>query len=230
MSLPDRTAEAVIFDLDGVLVDSEPNYLASEQILLADFGIDFTEQMKVQYIGLSTREMLDRVAAEHSLTTPVDELVDRKNEIYELLAGTHTPVNEPMRELAELLRRNGFPLAVASGSSPGALRGVLEVTDLARYFDVIMSADDVPRGKPAPDLFLAAAAKLGVEPLSCVVVEDSAYGVEAALAAGMRCVAIPYRPDLAGAEVFTQADLLVVGGMANVDPEAVYAFITADAL
>ncbi|NUT32454.1 MAG: HAD family phosphatase [Hamadaea sp.] len=227
MSLPDRPAEAVIFDLDGVLVDSEPNYLASEQILLADFGIEFTEQMKVEYIGLSTREMLERVVAKHGLTTPVDELVDRKNAIYELLAGTHTPINEPMRILAELLRRNGFRLAVASGSSPGALRGVLEGTGLMPFFDVVMSADDVPQGKPAPDLFLATAAKLGIEPASCVVVEDSAYGVQAALAAGMRCVAIPYRTDLTGAEVFTQADLLVVGGMANVDPEAVYAFITA---
>jgi beta-phosphoglucomutase family hydrolase len=218
---------AVIFDLDGVLVDSEPNYLASERELLAEYGIDFTEDMKVPYIGMSTWEMLSRLAAEHGLSTPVPELVERKNGIYRRLADAHTPVNEPMRRLAELLREADHPLAVASGSSPEALSVVLAATGLVEYFDAIVSAEEVERGKPQPDVFLAAAARLGVRPADCFVIEDSAYGVLAAHRAGMRSVAIPYRPDLATAEAFGLADLLIEGGMSAAEADKIFAFITA---
>jgi len=218
---------AVIFDLDGVLVDSEPNYLAAERVLLSGYGIDFTEDMKVPYIGMSTWEMLSRVAAEYRLPTAVPELADRKNEIYRRLAEEHTPVNEPMRRLAELLHDAGHPLAVASGSSPQALSTVLTGTGLAAYFDAVLSAEEVERGKPEPDVFLAAADRLGVRPADCVVVEDSSYGVLAAHRAGMRSVAIPYRPDLAGAEAFSLAGLLIEGGMAAADADKIFSFITA---
>lgn len=222
------TTPAVIFDLDGVLVDSEPNYLASERELLAGYGIEFTEDMKVPYIGLSTHEMLSRVVTDHGLAAPVAELVQRKNEIYRRIADAHTPVNEPMRRLAGLLHEAGHPLAVASGSSPGALTGVLVGTGLAGYFDAVLSAEEVGRGKPEPDLFLAAAARLGVLPADCVVIEDSTYGVLAAHRAGMRVVAIPYRPDLAGAASFGLADLVIEGGAADADADRIFAFVVAN--
>lgn len=216
---------ATIFDLDGVLVDSEPNYLESERILFSRYGISFTADMKVPYIGMSTREMLERVAAEFGVSTPLDTLVDEKNLIYLRLAAERTPVNAPMRTLLKLLREHQYPLALASGSSLAAIEAVLASTGFGTYFDVVVSADSVPRGKPAPDLFLEAARRLNIEPAACVVVEDSGYGVRAARRAQMRCIAIPYGGRLSMADAFAEADLLLAGSMANVDGAAVFAWI-----
>jgi HAD superfamily hydrolase (TIGR01509 family) len=217
--------QAVIFDLDGVLVDSEPNYLESERILLGAHGITFTAGMKVPYIGMSTREMLARVVVEFGLEAPLGTLVDQKNAIYLRLAAVHTPVNAPMRTLLELLHHHEYPLALASGSSAAAIEVVLSHTGLGSFFDVVVSADSVARGKPEPDLFLEAAQRLGVIPAACLVVEDSGYGVTAARRAGMRCIAIPYRGELSMNDAFAEADLLLGDSMANVDGAAVFAWI-----
>ena len=221
--------QAVIFDLDGVLVDSEPNYLESERVLFGKYGVTFTAEMKVPYIGLSTKEMLERVIVEFDLAVPLGVLVEEKNAIYLRLAAEHTPVNAPMRRLVELLRDHGYPLAVASGSSSAAIDVVLRHTGLDDFFDVVVSAESVPRGKPEPDLFLEAARRLSVPPAACVVVEDSGYGVTAARRAGMRCIAIPYGDGLSMGDAFAKADLLLGGSMASVDADSVFAWIRGDA-
>ncbi|MFC7439748.1 HAD family hydrolase [Laceyella putida] len=118
-----------------------------------------------------------------------------------------------MRKFLDLLKGAGYPLAVASGSSAAIIGSVLKQTGLQTYFDVVLSSEEVPRGKPAPDVFLEAAKRLGVAPEHCVVMEDSQYGVEAAKAAGMGCVAIPYLTDRPLAEPFLQADFLCEDGM-----------------
>lgn len=216
---------AFVFDLDGTLVDSEHNYLAAEQRLLAEHGIvGFDEAAKRRYVGISTREMMLDLHRRYRLAAPVDELIDRKNRYYLELAGRHTPVFPRMRDFVALLAERGHPLAVASGSSPRVLEVVLAGTGLAGHFDVVVSAEEVLRGKPEPDLFLEAARRLGVPPARCVVVEDARHGVLAAQRAGMACIAVPY---LADEELPPGARTLVFpGGAADFDADAALAWLT----
>lgn len=224
-SAPQGPVRAVIFDLDGVLVDSEPNYFESERRLLADYGIRFTAQMKRPYIGMSTKEMLNDIASCFGIPERVDVLVARKNAYYLDIAARSTKVYPQTRRLLMLLHEHGYPLAVASGSSPDVIDVVLSAARLKGYFDVLVSAESVSRGKPAPDLFLVTAGRLDVEPEACVVIEDSSYGVQAAIAAGMRCIAIPYVLDAPLDEHFSAADLLVNEGMTGLRPDKVFAWI-----
>lgn len=212
--------DLVIFDLDGTLIDSEPNYFAAEQRLLEEIGISgFDEEAKRPYIGMSTREILLDLVGGYGLAETVDELAARKDVYYLELARTRTRVFTPMARFADLLAQQKYRLALASGSSAEAIGAVLEITGLAPLFELAMSADAVADGKPAPDLFLAVAAQLGVKPEDCVVVEDSYYGREAARRAGMRCVFVPGLPDQVRHAEELDGELVVVGGMGEFVPE-----------
>jgi beta-phosphoglucomutase-like phosphatase (HAD superfamily) len=120
-------------------------------------------------------------------------------------------------------------MAVASGSSPEAITAVLSGTGLDSWFGTAVSADEVANGKPAPDVFLEAARRLGVSPGDCVVVEDAVPGAEAAHAAGMRCVAVPSVPAQADDPAFARAGLLVRGGQAEFTARAAYDWLTGSA-
>jgi HAD superfamily hydrolase (TIGR01509 family) len=210
---------AVIFDLDGTLVDSEENYYLADKELLARYGIDFSEDDKKRYIGGGNLDMMVDLKKRFDLSESADELAERKNALYLELAA-HTRVYPKMKLLLEKLRARGVPLAVASGSAPLVLERILEWTGLAPNFAVVVSAEEVARGKPAPDIFLETARRLGVAAHECAVVEDSRAGVEAANRAFMRTIAVPYLTDKPLADAFTMADLLFEDGMAQFDPEA----------
>jgi HAD superfamily hydrolase (TIGR01509 family) len=219
-------AGLVIFDLDGTLVDSEPNYLAAEQRLLAEVGVlGFDERAKRPYVGMSTTEMLMDLIARHGITEPLEHLVARKDEHYIGIARERTTVFEPMRRFAEALAARNMPLALASGSTPNAIEAVLDTTGLRSLFSAVVSSDLVDRGKPEPDLFLETAARVGVLPDRCVVVEDSHYGREAARRAGMRCVFVPGGPDQLRSpadtedETDTDRELVFPEGMPGFVPE-----------
>ncbi|MGW4231247.1 HAD family hydrolase [Streptomyces sp. NPDC004980] len=229
-------APRVLLDLDGTLVDSEPNYYEAGRRLLARYGVpDFGWDDHARFIGIGTRETLTVLREEYGIEAPVDELLAGKNALYLELAGTSTEVFPEMRLLVERLHEEGVPMAVASGSSRAAIEATLAVTGLDAYLPLYVSAEEVPHGKPEPDVFLEAARRLGAEPASCVVLEDAAPGVRAAHAAGMRCVAIPYAAgasDASGSEasadeaVFGQAELLFPGGQAEFKAAAVLEWLT----
>ncbi|MEU3187605.1 HAD family phosphatase [Streptomyces sp. NPDC006923] len=217
---------AVIFDLDGTLVDSEPNYYEAGRRLLAHYGVhDFGWEQHSRFLGISTRETLETLREEYGIATPVDELHPQQDRLYLELVRTSTEVFPEMRELVELLHAGGVPLAVASGSSRAAIDAALSVTGLDAYMAATVSADEVPHGKPEPDVFLDAARRLGARPADCVVVEDAAPGVLAAHAAGMRCVAIPYLPDTASDPAYRTAGLVFPGGRREFTARAAYEWI-----
>ncbi|MEQ8147853.1 HAD-IA family hydrolase [Streptomyces sp. OP7] len=207
---------AVVFDLDGTLVDSEPNYFEAGRRTLAEYGVpDFSWAEHERYVGISTRETITDWRSRYGLSATVDELVAVKNRHYLELARTKTDVFPQMRAFVERLAGEGVPLAVASGSSAEAIDAILSGTGLDAYLRTVVSADEVPHGKPAPDVFLEAARRLGAPPADCVVVEDAAPGAAAAHAAGMRCIAVPYVAAQADAPEFATAGLLLRGGQAE---------------
>ncbi|MDQ0797862.1 HAD family phosphatase [Streptomyces sp. B1I3] len=228
MSSPGAVAPCVLFDLDGTLVDSEPNYYEAGRRLLARYGVrDFSWENHSRFIGIGTRETLTVLRAEYGIGAPVDELLAGKNALYLELAGTSTEVFPEMRVLVERLHEDGVAMAVASGSSRAAIGATLAVTGLDAYFPLYVSAEEVAHGKPAPDVFLETARRLGAEPAACVVVEDAVPGVQAAHAAGMRCIAVPYVRTAADQAVFRSAELLFPGGQAEFGATAVLDWLTA---
>ncbi|WP_405946368.1 HAD family phosphatase [Streptomyces prunicolor] len=219
-NLGDRS---VIFDLDGTLVDSEPNYYEATRQTLAEHGVpDFTWAQHERFVGISTQETLVLLKERHGLKPPVEELLAETNRRYLALARAATRVYPEMRKFVELLAAEGVPMAVASGSSPEAIEAILTGTGLDASLRTVVSADEVAHGKPAPDVFLEAARRLGAAPADCVVLEDAAPGAAAAHAAGMRCIAIPYVTAQADAPEFASAGLLLRGGQAEFNAQGAY--------
>jgi HAD superfamily hydrolase (TIGR01509 family) len=185
------SVQAVIFDLDGLMVDSEPLAREAWRTLLADYGHTLDEGMVNAMLGLRLMDTSQLVKKRFYLPLTVKEIAKRRSEL--LLASIRGNL-EPMPGLVELLKATdarGLRRAVAT-SSPGLYaRVALREIGVADGFECIISGDMVSRGKPAPDTYLAAAAALTLPPAACLALEDSPIGVRAAKAAGMRCVAVP---------------------------------------
>ncbi|MFE1886338.1 HAD family hydrolase [Streptomyces diastatochromogenes] len=217
---------AVIFDLDGTLVDSEPNYYEASRQTLAEHGVPgFTWAEHEDYVGISTLETAVILRERYALHATVDELLDATNRRYLELARTHTQAYPEMRKFVELLAAEAVPMALASGSSPEALDAILAGTGLDAFLHTVVSADEVAHGKPAPDVFLEAARRLGADPADCVVLEDAAPGAAAAHAAGMRCIAVPYVAAQADSPEFATAAVLLRGGQAEFTAQSAYTWL-----
>lgn len=216
---PRYPVRAVLFDFDGTLVDSEENYYLADQELLARRGVAFTEADKRKYIGGSNADMMIDLVRRYGLRDDPAALGAEKNRIYLEIAETRTRVYPEMRRFWDQVRARGLPVAVASGSAPHVIARLLEVCGLAGEVGVVVSAEEVPRGKPAPDVFLEAARRLGVPAHECAVVEDARFGVEAARRAFMRCIAVPYLREKPLDDAFHMADLLFEDGMDGFDAE-----------
>jgi len=181
---------AVIFDMDGVLADSEPLYLQGINEVLKDFGLAITEEDHNELLGAAVGPTWDFVFEKYSPPAPYDECValyDRT--MVRLLSRPRDPL-PGVRELLSELTRRGIPRALASSSWPNWVKALLESTGLDGCFDVTVSSTAVENGKPAPDIFLYTAKALHVEPSQCIVLEDSRTGVLAAKAAGMYTVQV----------------------------------------
>ncbi|MFH9012160.1 HAD family hydrolase [Streptomyces sp. NPDC017943] len=221
---------SVIFDLDGTLVDSEPNYYEAGRQTLAAHGVpDFTWADHERYVGISTQETVADWKERYALPATVEELLAAKNRRYLDLARGATRVFPEMRAFVDLLAAEDVPMAVASGSSPEAIAAVLTGTGLDAQLHTVVSADEVAHGKPAPDVFLEAARRLGASAADCVVVEDAAPGAAAAHAAGMRCIAVPYVPAQAAAPEFATAGLLMRGGQREFTARGAYGWLVESA-
>ena len=187
---PHHHHAAVIFDMDGVIVDSEPRHERAFREVFDELGHGETHGVHFpDYYGRSDRALWVDFIERHRPSQPLEALIRLKEDRLLSLLERDQPLFPGLVELVEGLAR-GTRLAVASGSSHTVIRSVLRMRDLHRHFPVVVSSQDVARGKPEPDIFLLAASRLGVDPSDCVVIEDSAAGVTAARAAGMRVIAI----------------------------------------
>jgi HAD superfamily hydrolase (TIGR01509 family) len=183
--------KAILFDLDGLMFDSEPHSLASWETVLEERGVKLDQLTLENILGLRIDATARMLIDKYHLPDTVQGLADAKTE-YQI---THLAGNvKPMPGLIELLDeidRRGLPKAIASSGIRRYVEAVLRVNGLLDRFSVIITGDQVVHGKPAPDVFLAAARALSIDPPDCLVLEDAPAGVQAAKAAGMTCFAVP---------------------------------------
>lgn len=186
-----RSAKAAIFDLDGLLLDTEPLYLEATRTLLARYGRELDASVLRQHIGLPSRETMERLASHYDLDVPGERLHAERLAVLDITLPSALP-RPGARELTMRLHEAGVPIAIGTSSTRVTLRAKMQrYQDWLPTFDAVVTSDDVERGKPHPDIFLAAARDLDRPPADCVVFEDARAGVEAARAAGMPVVMVP---------------------------------------
>lgn len=174
---------AFIFDLDGVLVDTMSLHFEAYRDALEKVGVPIDRAQFYHLAGMTGHEHIRYFAEKAGVAVDVDAVYEYKNQRQAELLGKAQPI-EMNLELLRVLRAGGFKVAIASGSSRRSVRTAMDLFGIEA--DAVITANDVTRGKPHPDLFLLSASKLGIPPRCCVVVEDSPVGVEAARAAGMK--------------------------------------------
>jgi len=201
--------EAIIFDMDGTLVDTEPFNTEIEKRLFRLNKVEISEEAHQKYLGIASDAMWLEITEQHQLQIPVSELIEQNHkESYRYLSEVEQiPIMTGLIDLLKKLQARKYPMAVASSSTPEIIDLILKKTNLKKYFQVILSAEEAGKSKPEPDVFLLAAEKLGINPANCLVVEDSPNGIKAAKAAGMLCVA--YEGPGADPQKQTAADAVI---------------------
>jgi len=182
---------AVIFDLDGVLADSEPLWNEIDATLLAEYGVTYRGEYHRNVLGISYRLAVEFYKKTFKLSAPTEEMMRHRGEIAVDFFANKIGLFPSTREVVEELRQMNLRLAVGTSSVSASARPFLDRHNLTPLFDVIVTGEEVERGKPQPDIYLRAAEKLRVAPDACLVIEDSLSGIAAAKAAKMRVAAIP---------------------------------------
>ncbi|GAA0423279.1 haloacid dehalogenase [Actinoplanes capillaceus] len=211
--------EAVVFDLDGVIIDTEEVWEEVRRAYVAEHGREFRPDSQDRMMGMSTGEWSAHLADEVGVPRTAPEVAA---DVLGRMAGRYREALPLIPGSVETVRALGarYRLALASSSARVLIDQVLETAGLTGAFEVTLSTEEVPRGKPAPDVYLEAVAKLGLTPAVCAAVEDSSNGLRSAAAAGLTVIAVPhgvYPP----AEDALAGATLVVKSITEVTPEAV---------
>jgi HAD superfamily hydrolase (TIGR01509 family) len=201
-----ETTRAVILDLDGVIADSEALHVKAWRILFAGHGVEATEEEFEHGIGLRDVDWLEYLFARRSEDADITWWQDAKREVFRDILEREGRPFPGARDLIMVLSDAGLLLAVASNSWRENIETMVRKLDAADRFRVLTGHEDVTRAKPAPDIYLLTAERLGVEPAACVVVEDSPVGIQAAKAAGMRCIGVTHTLP---AERLAEADMIL---------------------
>jgi HAD superfamily hydrolase (TIGR01509 family) len=211
--------EAVVFDLDGVLVQTEELWDEVRERFARERGGRYDAEAQRAMMGMSSLEWSRFMNEELGVSEPPDrisaEVVRRMEARYRERLPLIEGAQEAVQRLAAL-----WPLGLASSSNRPLIDAVLELSGLAQFFQATISSEEVAGGKPAPDVYLEAAARLGVDPVRCAAVEDSHSGIRSARAAGMRVVAIPNASFPPDEEALAEADV-VLASLAELRPEVV---------
>ena len=190
LEIPAGLFRAYIFDCDGTVVDSMPLHYRAWKAALAEWNCDFPEDLFYSWGGKPVRNIIADLNQMHGLTMPVDSLAVRKEALYLAQLPSLKTIPEVVEHITA--QHGRIPLAVASGSRKDSVVGSLTTVGLLDKFDTIVSAGDYVHAKPAPDCFLLAAERLGIAPKDCLVFEDTQLGIQAATAAGMASIMVPF--------------------------------------
>ena len=200
--------EAFLFDMDGVIVDTQQYHSLALQRVFAEIGIGVSIAELSQYAGTKRGATIRGIAAKRGLQLPVEELNDRKDAVFsDLIAHTQLRPIDGISELLQSLRAARVRTAIASSSSEAFIAYVVDQLGIREAFDALLSGQELPASKPDPAIYLLAARTLQAAPAHCVVLEDAALGVQAAKAAGMYCIG--YRNPHSGQQDLSRADAVV---------------------
>ena len=216
-----KNIKAVIFDLDGVIVDSEPLNDMHFPAYLKKMGVTITQDFLDRFRGTSSKTQWTYLKKEFNLKPPLETLMANSSKDYFsfLLAIPDLKSMPGLTEFIEQLRQLALQLAVGSSASKKRIDMILDRLKIGKHFSVIVSGHDVSEAKPEPDIFLLAAKRMNVHPSSCIVIEDAMNGVIAAKRAGMKCIgyagAANNKQDLSGAD-------LIIDNFANASVETLH--------
>ncbi|MFC1861388.1 HAD family hydrolase [Chloroflexota bacterium] len=199
-------AKAVIWDMDGVIVDSGPYHFGAWQYAFQKKGVEFTEEDFRHHFGQRNDTIIKSTLGENVSQDEIDDIADDKEENYRQRVRQHIKSLPGAIELIKSLPRNGFSAAIASSAPMENIKLIIMALGLDSSFQAIVSGGEVKEGKPSPQGFLLAAEKLEVEPANCIVIEDAVAGVAGAKRAGMRCIAVTNSHPR---ESLKEADLIV---------------------
>jgi beta-phosphoglucomutase family hydrolase len=206
--------KAVLFDMDGVIAETEHVHIEAEKQTMLKYGVQITEDELHRYTGMTAKQMFTGLIAKYKLDTTIEKIFNEKEQIMFRLLETDAQPVKGVIELLHKLKEKQVKLAVASSSHRRLVQYVLRKLEITEVFDSIISAEDVEHGKPDPEIFLKSAKRLNVSPAECLVVEDAELGVEAAIAAGMKCLG--YKNPHSGNQDLSKADI-VTDDFSNVD-------------
>lgn len=189
--MPVKQLKAIIFDMDGVLVNTEPHHIILEKKLFERLGLQIGEEEHQSFLGKSTRQMWIEIAKNHDLHDTAGRHAEenRKEIIRHFTATDEIEIMPGIKSLLERINTKEIPVALASSSIAEVVELILSKTGLKEYFRHIVSLEAVGKSKPEPDIYLYTARLLKVSPVECLVIEDSPNGIKAAKAAGMTCIA-----------------------------------------
>lgn len=201
--------KAVLFDMDGVIIDSEPIHYRLSKLYYSELGLDITDEEYYTFVGVGDVEIFTRLKTKYGLKEELGDLVETYQQRY-LDHLRSQKEQKPIRGVDGLIRelhRKNYLIALGSSATRQNIEAVLEAFQLQEYFSAVASACEVEQSKPAPDIYLLAAEKLAVNPSECVVIEDSCNGIKAAKLAGMKCIA--YHNPNSGDQDLSQADCVI---------------------
>ena len=213
--------EAIVFDMDGVLIDSEPVWERVRRKFVADHGGRWAEDAQDRMMGMSTAEWSAYMSEDFGLRLPPAQVAELVIAAMAAEYQAHLPLLPGAVEAVRSLSAR-WPLAVASSAPKSLIEAVLDASALRPAFAAAVSSEEVTRGKPAPDVYLEATRRLGVPPVASAAVEDSTNGLRSAAAAGLTVIAVP-RPEYPPAEDAIRQARVVLGSLTSLTPEVVAA-------
>ena len=190
-SSPPDNPYALIFDMDGVLINNTNVQARAFQLLFRDLGLTTNaRKLLARLNGMPATTILQTVFKNPVEEKLLNEYAAQRELLYRVLYWKDRQATAGLTDFLQAARAAGFRIGLGTGSPPETISYILDHLDLRRYFDVVVGKADVPKGKPHPDIFAVTARKLGVKPANCLVFEDAVLGEQAAYSAGMRCVAV----------------------------------------
>ena len=211
--------KAVIFDMDGVIIDSEPIHFEVDMQTMREFGVNISKDELNKYVGTTNEYMLNDLINKYKIQRSLKEILEYKMELtIRRIKETKINAISGIPELLISLKHNNIKTAIGSSSPKELIITVIEKFQLGKYFDCIVSGDEVKEGKPKPDIYLEVSKRIGVNPEECIVIEDSRNGVLAAKNAGMKCFG--FRNVNSGNQDLSKADI-IVDSIRNIDIEII---------
>jgi HAD superfamily hydrolase (TIGR01509 family) len=211
--------EAVVFDVDGVLIDSEPVWERVRRTFVAERGGRWPDDAQDRLMGMSTAEWSAYLSEDFGLCLSPSQVAEGVTAAMAAEYQAHLPLLPGAVDAVRALSAR-WPLAVASSAPKSLIEAVLDASGLRQAFAAAVSSEEVPRGKPAPDVYLEAAKRLGIPPASCAAIEDSSNGLRSASAAGLTVIAVP-RPEYPPAADALQQARAVLDSLTELTPDTI---------